>query len=73
MMGDNMKDAYKAIRKALKREDAATQFNTLRMFCIEQAHRLDHDSQCMACSKWMKDTDKRVFDVDGILCMRCGK
>ena len=73
MMGDNMKDAYKAIRKALKQEDAATQFNTLRMFCIEQAHELDGDSRCMACGKWIRDTDSRVFDVDGILCVRCGK
>lgn len=73
MMGDNIKDAHKAIRKALKQETADVQFNSLRMFCIEQAHRLDGDCQCMACGKWLKDGDKRVFDVDGILCARCGK
>ena len=73
MMGDNMKDATKAIRKALKCDDAHVQFNTLRMFCLDQAHRLDGDCRCMACGKWLKDDDKRVFDVDGVLCMRCGK
>lgn len=72
MMGDNMKEAYKAIRKALKHDDAAIQFNSLRMFCLDQAHRLDHDSQCIGCSKWLSDDEDRVYDVDGILCVRCG-
>ena len=73
MMGDNIKAANKAIRKALKHETADVQFNSLRMFCIEQAHMLDHDSQCIGCGKWIKDNDRRVFDVDGVLCARCGQ
>lgn len=75
MMGYSVKEAHKSIRKVLAREDAATQFNTLRMFCLEQAHRLDGDVRCMACNKWITEAqiDKAVYDVDGVLCPKCGK
>ncbi len=75
MMGYSVKEANKAVRKALKEETATLQFMKLRTFCFEQAHRLDGDVRCMACNKWITEAqvDDAVWDVDGMLCPKCGK
>lgn len=75
MMGYGVKEARKAIRNALAEETATLQFAKLRTFCIEQAHRFDGDVRCLACNKWVTESmrDDAVYDVDGVLCPKCGK
>ena len=75
MMGYSVKEANKAVRRALKAETATLQFMELRTFCFDQAHRLDGDVRCMACNKWITEAqiDESVYDVDGVLCPKCGR
>lgn len=70
-MGENMKSAYGAIRKALKRDTAAEQFNSLRNFCMEQAHMLDGDDRCLVCNRWIPFGDLKTQDEDGVICQKC--